>query len=965
MSNTPKVLHVDSDSGEQRALEQLRRERGLAWAITSASNLAEARARLATEVFDVIVTELRLPDGEAFDLFPDRAALGDRAVLLVTGHGDEAAAARALHAGFSDYLVKRPGHAHLADLPARVEACLHARRTERGLRETATKLSDLFDGTSEIIQSVDPRGGLEYVNRRWRETFGYRDDEIAGINLFSLIHPEEQAHCGLLFQRLMGGEDIGEIETRFVARDGRVVTLRGRATVRFEQGRPIATRTVFRDVTEQRRLEEIDRRRQERVLRLQANLLQLREQSDAELGTYLHLVTGTTLASVGLAVSAVWMLSPCGSRLECRSRHRAGAAEPDEERAGATADITALMAALAGEFPVAVNQLGESPALAGLAGTGLIPAETVGAILAPVVLEGQPAGCVLFTHHEEGRQWEPEEVRFGAAAAACVVLVLERERRRRAEQENLTLQRDLERLVAERTAELAESELRFRQLAENIGEVFYTIDLAAGRFLYVSPAVAKVWGRPADEPWASTEAWLEAIHEEDRAAAKDFSVRRASGPAELEYRIRRPDGVVRRVQDRSFPVRDAHGFIYRAAGLAVDVTDRRNAEAGRIQRQRLEAIGNLASGVAHDLNNTLTPITLGLQLLRRKYPGEEEVYSRLLKSAAHGSNVIRQLLTFARGAGGERTPIRSADLIENLGALITATFPRNIRLQARCAPDAWPVFGDIGQLQQVLLNLCANSRDAMPEGGTLELDAANLVVDAAYASGAVDAKPGRYVVWRVKDTGVGIPEGVINQIFEPFFTTKGPNQGTGLGLSTVARIVRDHGGFVTVASEPGRGATFRVHLPAAEADVETSAAPVVAETVAAAAAAAGGAGRHILVVDDEASVLETLCASLQAMGYRTSAAADGTEALIRAAEQRAVLHGMVTDIHMSGIDGLKLIRTLRHMLPRLPIVVVSGRIDIAQQRELAQAGVGQIILKPFTEEQLADALERALASPPN
>jgi two-component system capsular synthesis sensor histidine kinase RcsC len=168
-----------------------------------------------------------------------------------------------------------------------------------------------------------------------------------------------------------------------------------------------------------------------------------------------------------------------------------------------------------------------------------------------------------------------------------------------------------------------------------------------------------------------------------------------------------------------------------------------------------------------------------------------------------------------------------------------------------------------------------------------------------------------------------------------------------------------------VASEPGRGATFRVHLPGAEADVETSAAPVVAETVAPAAAAAGGAGRHIQVVDDEASVLETLCASLQAMGYRTSAAADGTEALIRAAEQRAVLHGMVTDIHMSGIDGLKLIRTLRHMLPRLPIVVVSGRVDIAQQRELAQAGIGQIILKPFTEEQLADALERALASPPN
>ena len=962
MKDPIRLLHLDDDAGERAELGRLARDLNPPWVITPAGGLAEARALLSAGSYDVIVTEARFTDGCAPELFPDRIAVGDRAILLVTGRGDEATAARALDAGFSAYVPKLPGRAHLAALPGRIAAALAARAEQRALRDSAARLSDLFDGTSEIIQSVDPQGRLQYVNRRWRETLGYGDDEIGGINLFQLIHPEEQAHCGILFQRLMSGEDIGEIEARFVARDGRSVVLRGHANVRFEQGRPVATRTVLRDVTEQRRAEEIERRRKERVLRLQSGLLLLRERSDTELGEYLDLVARATRESAGLSVSSVWILSSDGVVLECRSRHRD---RPEGEVRGARPiDAGPPLAAITGEFPVAVNRLAESPALASLAGTDFLPAGTAGAIVAPVMLDGRPAGCVVFTREARQEEWEAEEVRFAAAAAACVVLAFERERRRRAEEANRALRQNLERLVAERTAELTESERRFRQLAENIGDVFYTVDLASGRFLYVSPAVSKVWGRTEDLPWASTEVWLEAVHDEDRAAARDFAARRGAGPAELEYRIRRPDGVVRRVQDRSFPVRDAAGAIYRAAGLAVDVTELRNAEAGRLQRQRLEAIGNLASGIAHDFNNTLTPITLGLQLLRRKHPGEDEVYGRLLKSAAHGSNVIRQLLTFARGAGGERTLVRSAEILANLTALVGATFPRNIRVQTRCAPDTRPVLGDIAQLQQVLLNLCVNARDAMPDGGSLEIEAGNLLVDAAYAAGAAEARPGPYVVWRVQDSGVGIPEGIVGQIFEPFFSTKGPQRGTGLGLSTLAGIVREHAGFVTVSSEPRRGACFRVHLPAAEPETAPPPPPATPATAPVAVPAAGGAGRHILVVDDEASVLETLCATLQGMGYRTSAAADGTEALIKAAEERAGLHALVTDIHRSGLDGLKLIRTLRHMLPRLPIVVVSGRVDTAQQRELAQAGVAQIILKPFTEEQLATALQRALAVPP-
>ncbi len=426
------------------------------------------------------------------------------------------------------------------------------------------------------------------------------------------------------------------------------------------------------------------------------------------------------------------------------------------------------------------------------------------------------------------------------------------------------------------------------------------------------------------------------------------------GRYDEEYRILRPDGSVRWIHDKAFPVKNARGEVYRVVGVAEDITERQKNERLALRSQRLEAIGTLAGGVAHDLNNALAPIMMGVELLRMQYPAASQTLDMFQTSAKRGADMVRQLLTFAKGAEGERVSLNPKHLVKEMENMIKGSFPKNIQLVIKCDPKLPTVLGDATQLDQVLLNLCVNARDAMPHGGTITLEAQRLEVDAIFASSLPDARPGQYVTLQVRDTGIGISPEILDRIFDPFFTTKGPDKGTGLGLSTVMGIVKGHGGFLQVYSQPGAGSTFTVYLPADRPRSDT-------ELVAKAEVEFHGRGETILFVDDETTVRDVARAVLRRLSFKPLTAIDGADGLIQAAEHRADLCAIITDLQMPHMDGLAFVRALRRMLPDIPVMISSGRLEEIEREQFKTLGVIAHLDKPFTELQLAEALKNLLS----
>ena len=386
-----------------------------------------------------------------------------------------------------------------------------------------------------------------------------------------------------------------------------------------------------------------------------------------------------------------------------------------------------------------------------------------------------------------------------------------------------------------------------------------------------------------------------------------------------------------------------------------DVTEKKQIEAQFLRSQRLQSLGTLAGGIAHDLNNVLTPISLSVDMLRKALAGSNYVMlaDSLETSARRGADIVRQILTFARGVEGERASLQPKHLIHELENFVTNTFPRSIQFHRRYAQDLWSVKGDSTQLFQVLMNLCVNARDAMPNGGQLKLQAQNVVLDAAGAARHPAARPGRYVILTVSDTGTGMTPEVLEKIFEPFYTTKELGKGTGLGLSTTLGIVRSHEGFLTVESTPGQGSQFHVHLPATD--------PATVTTVTTAAPEPPrGNGELVLVVDDDLSTQKIVTAVLTGARYEVLTANDGIEALALYAENKARVRLVLTDFLMPYLDGPSTIRGLRKMNPEVRVLGMSGLMDKNKATELAGTAEFPSLTKPFTAQTLLTAVADAL-----
>jgi len=409
------------------------------------------------------------------------------------------------------------------------------------------------------------------------------------------------------------------------------------------------------------------------------------------------------------------------------------------------------------------------------------------------------------------------------------------------------------------------------------------------------------------------------------------------------------------VEGRWTLVLDDQGKPKSILAINTDLTERKKLEQQFLRAQRMESIGTLAGGIAHDLNNVLGPIIMSLELLKMRFPDSEslELVSVISSSAERGADMVRQVLSFARGVAGQRLEVQIRHLVRDIEKIINETFLKNVRISSGIPNDLWTVIGDATQLHQVLLNLCVNARDAMLQGGLLTISAENIMLDAQYAALDVEAVPGPYVCLQVEDTGTGIPPEILEKIFDPFFTTKEVGKGTGLGLSTTLAIIKSHGGFVRVYSEVGRGTRFKIYLPAATESTGHAEAATTAELPR-------GNGECILVVDDEASVRQITQQTLQAFGYRVTVACDGAEALAVYVQRSSEIAAVLTDMMMPVMDGPALIQVLQRMTPGIPIIAASGLAANAHVARVTNLGVKHFIPKPYTAETLLKTLRCVL-----
>ncbi|WP_395748760.1 PAS domain S-box protein [Prosthecobacter sp.] len=416
------------------------------------------------------------------------------------------------------------------------------------------------------------------------------------------------------------------------------------------------------------------------------------------------------------------------------------------------------------------------------------------------------------------------------------------------------------------------------------------------------------------------------------------------------------DGTI--LERYSAPVRGHDGTYYGRVWTFHDITARKKLEQQFLRAQRMESIGTLASGVAHDLNNILTPIMMSVAVLRMGVPGEkrDSLCDTIETSAQRGAQIIKQVLTFGRGYEGEKQPLMLGSLIQEIEQMIRSTFPKNIRVETEIEPALRLVQGDATQMHQVLLNLCVNARDAMPNGGGLMLSAANLDIDLSYASMVPEVSPGAYVLLTVGDTGSGIPPEIMERIFDPFFTTKGLGKGTGLGLSTVHGIVKSHGGILKVDSKPGAGTSFHVYLPAA---VEQEGA---AESEGA-SAPPSGQGELVLVVDDEPAITSAARSVLEANGYRVLLAGDGIEAIEMFAKNMREIDVVLTDVMMPVMDGVLFVRTLRKLSTEVPVIGSTGVAEKAQMDQMHALHVEHVLCKPYNAATLLRTIHGVLHPP--
>ncbi len=947
------------------------------------------------------------PDGRAMTLLtskvPLRGADGEFTGVLGT---------------YLDISSRKQAEEEVRRLNAALEATVQARTTQ--LRHSEAQLRDLLDGTGELISSVARDGQVLFTNRAWRETLGFDEADIAGLNIVDLVHPDYRAEREGYVERLLAGEDVGVLSTVMVGKHGRACHLEGTVTIGFENGVPAVTRGIFRDVTAQKAVTQALHDSEEE------HRLMIRSSRDAILTLHppdWHFATCNPAAvdlygardADELCAVGPWTVSP--------------AMQPDGRRsADAAADAIAQAMATGTNYFEWTHQR----------------------------LDGTPfPATVLLSRVVHGD------------STYLVATVRDITAQKRAEAAMQALNQNLDHLVVERTGQLRDSEERFRHLVESSPNAVLMTG-AEGRITFANRRTEALLGYTPEElvgqpvgllvpemlrdrhvghrahAWSHPEARPMGQGQELFAQRKDGSqvaveigltpIAMSGGTfmmatmtdvtlrRQAEEAVRRlaafpevnPNPVVELTADctmtycngaatalseglglpapaamlpagapeivreclasgtahlrltQRFGKRVLAWSFYPIAnrgvvhGYAAEITERLQLEEQLRQSQKMEAIGQLAGGVAHDFNNILSVVMMQAEVsaMAENLPAEtRDGLQEIQASAERGANLTRQLLLFSRRQVMQPRELDLNEVVTSLARMLQRIIGEDVKLELHLHATRLTTRADAGMLDQVLMNLAVNARDAMPGGGRLRVETWEDTVRGGPDSPFPDVQPGRYVGVTVSDSGSGIPPEILPRIFEPFFTTKEAGKGTGLGLATVFGIVRQHGGWVSVVSEPDLGTSFRILLPAAAAGADRAREPE--RTVP------RGGSETVLVVEDEPGVRMLVRSILERRGYTVIEAASGVEALALWGQHAARVDLLLTDLVMpDGVNGQELATRLRADAPGLRVVFSSGYSPDLAGRELTLTSGENFLQKPFSADVLTATVRRALDAPP-
>jgi len=901
-----RILYVEDNrqDAELARIELRRAMPGLELSV--AGTLEEARRRLERpEDFDVLVVDLNLPDGSGLDLVVwVRERELPLALVMLTGLGDERSAVVALKAGVDDYLPKRGDY--LKRLPGLIESAVAAFRV--GL-ERRNRLIRVLYAEHYPVDADLTRRHLE------RHAVHIRLD-VAGT--------AEEVRTRLA--REPGGYDVLLLDYRLSGMNA-LELLRDLSSGGTPPRPPVVLVTGQGD--EAVAVE---------ALRLGASDYVVKRPG------YLHEIPATLENAFSRAQLARERAALRASEASRRLREEALEAMPlgvllaDSERRILYANPA--FTRLTGYGPEEV--LGRTCSF--MQGPGTAESEIV-AMREAFRLGNAYEGEVLNYRRDGSSFWNHVSitpVRDEAGRISNYIGVQLDVSARRQTEEALRI-----------------SEERFRQIAENIHEVFWLTDPEKQQMLYISPAYEAIWGRPCADVLARPSDWLKPIHPDDRSRVAAASRRQVEGDYEETYRVVRPDGSIRWVRDRAYPIRDAEGRVYRIVGTAEDITETRLLEEQFMQAQKMEAIGTLAGGIAHDFNNILAGITGYTELLQLHLNGSSpqvEGYLKALSQAgARATALVRQILTFSRPGRHERKPVELARAVQEPLSLLRATMPAMISFDVDLASDLPPVLADVTQVHQVLMNLGTNAGHAMgdrPGRLGVKLEAVEVTAEQSARAGG-RPRPGPHVRLSVSDTGRGMTREVMDRIFEPFFTTKAPGEGTGLGLAVVHGVMQAHDGAVQVRSKPGEGTVFELYFPAHA----PRSAPLPVESDE---PFPQGRGERIVLIDDEDSILQVGKIMLSQIGYQVEASNDSAAMLESLRGRLHEVDIVVSDVAMPGMSGPELAGQLHKLRADLRIVLMTGYDATLSLERLRKIGVREVLTKPFSVRELASTVRRVL-----